>query len=332
MDTLDELLVKASRTFALTIPLLDEPLRRAMSLAYLLMRNADTLEDAFRVPRERRTQGLLRFVDLVERRDAAAAEEWVKEWEHEPGFDDPDHYQVLLQTPRLLRELVELGPPAADIVGLHVVRVATRMARWVARHDDAGRLTLRSVRELDDYCYAVAGIVGEMITELVGLHAHELPLAKLLFLRSVAVDFGAGLQLTNIVKDSWRDAQEGRHYVPVDFLPGEDGRSPERLRPIILLALARLDQGIEYTCALPRNENGVRLFCLLPLVLAAVTLREADARTPELWSGVDVKVGRAEVHDLIGAVHRAVDDNEKIRDLWSQLTGSVRSLRKALSA
>jgi len=332
MDTLDELLVKASRTFALTIPLLDEPLRRAMSLAYLLMRNADTLEDAFRVPRERRTQGLLRFVDLVERRDAETAREWVKEWESEAGFDDPDHHQVLLETPRLIRDLSELSPPAADIVGKHVVRVATRMARWVARHDDEGRLTLRTVRELDDYCYAVAGIVGEMVTELVGLHAQELPLSKLLFLRSVAVDFGAGLQLTNIVKDSWRDAQEGRHYVPTDFLPGEGGVSPERLRPIILLALARLDQGIEYTCALPREERGGRLFCLLPLVLAAATLRETDARAPQLWSGVDVKVSRAEVLDLIGAAHRAVDDNEEIRDLWSQITDPVRSLREALSA
>ena len=59
MKTLEALLVKASRTFALTIPLLEEPLRRTMSVAYLLMRNADTLEDAWRVPRERRRRGLV---------------------------------------------------------------------------------------------------------------------------------------------------------------------------------------------------------------------------------------------------------------------------------
>ena len=105
METIDDLLIKASRTFALTIPLLDEPLRKAMGLAYLLMRNADTLEDAWQVPRERRIQGLMQFVDLVERRDIPGAELWVEAWEHQPGFDDPDHHHVLLQTPRLLREL-----------------------------------------------------------------------------------------------------------------------------------------------------------------------------------------------------------------------------------
>ena len=48
---------------------------------------------------------------------------------------------MLLETPRLIRELSELNPPAADIVGKHVVRVATRMARWVARHDDEGQVS-----------------------------------------------------------------------------------------------------------------------------------------------------------------------------------------------
>ncbi|MCO4770715.1 MAG: squalene/phytoene synthase family protein [Deltaproteobacteria bacterium] len=332
MTSLDELMIKASRTFALTIPLLEEPLRRTMSVAYLLMRNADTLEDAWRVPKDRRRQGLEDFVKLVETRDVAAATEWIEQWRDDNGFDDPDHHEVLLETPRLLQELVDLGPPHAGIVASHVIRVASRMSQWVARHDDAGRLSLGNVRELDDYCYAVAGIVGEMITELVGLQAAELPLARLLFLRSVAVDFGAGLQLTNIVKDSWRDAQEGRHYVPQDFLPGPDGAHPERLRPIVLLALARLDQGIEYTCSLPRAEKGVRLFCLLPLVLAAATLREVHENTVPLWRGEDVKISREEVVDLLGASHRAVDDNEAVRDLWGQLTAPLRRMRQAMSA
>jgi len=332
MSTLDDLLVKASRTFALTIPLLDEDLRQAMSVAYLLMRNADTLEDSYRIDRRRRVQGLERFVELVASRDADAAERWVTGWADTEGFDDLDHHAVLMDTPRLLRDLDALGPPGAEIVAAHVVRVASRMAQWVARHDADNRLTLQGLRELDDYCYAVAGIVGEMITELVGLYAAELPLERLLFLRSVAVDFGAGLQLTNIVKDSWRDAQQGRNYVPVDFHPGDDGSHPERLRPIVLLALARLDQGIEFTCALPVAERGVRLFCLLPLVLAAATLREVHAHTDRLWAGEDVKISREEVVDLLGATHRAVDDNAAIRDLWSQITDEVRRLRHAMSA
>ena len=251
MESIESLLLKASRTFALTIPLLDPPLRQPMSIAYLLMRNADTLEDAWRVSKQRRVDGLRRFLALVSDQDADGAEEWVRAWANEPGFDDPDHHDVLMETPRILRDLRDLEPGMAALIASQVVRVADRMTGWVERHDAQGRLSLGSLRELDDYCYAVAGIVGEMITEMAALTVRELPLAQLLFLRSVAVDFGAGLQLTNIVKDSWRDAQEGRHYLPRDFLPGPDADAAEHLQPIVLLALARLDQGIEYTCALP---------------------------------------------------------------------------------
>ena len=45
-ERLDELLLKTSRTFALSIPVLPQPTRREVTVAYLLFRIADTLEDA----------------------------------------------------------------------------------------------------------------------------------------------------------------------------------------------------------------------------------------------------------------------------------------------
>src|SRR4051812_37988052 len=45
---IDRLLLRTSRTFALAIPELPEPLRREVGVAYLLFRIADTFEDANR--------------------------------------------------------------------------------------------------------------------------------------------------------------------------------------------------------------------------------------------------------------------------------------------
>lgn len=331
--TLDELLERASRTFALTIPLLEGDLRQAMAVAYLLMRNADTLEDAFRIPRRVRAEGLAVWTGIVADGDVGYAHEWVGQWSREDRFDDPEHREVLLETPRLLRELDALPPALGDVVRSHVVRVALRMREWVLRHDDQERLTLDSVRELDDYCYAVAGIVGEMITDLLE-RTLDLPLERRLFLRSLAFDFGAGLQLTNVLKDAWRDAQAGRRYVPPDFAPGRpDGHvEAERQRPIVLLALSRLEQGMSYTLALPVAERGVRLFCLLPLLLAAATLREVDGRADRLWRGVDVKIDRDEVARLVAAAHAAVDDNAAVSALWDDIVAPIRGLRLAMSA
>ncbi len=54
MADLDELLVKTSRTFALSIPPLPEPTRRQVTVAYLLFRLIDTVEDASHWPKQRR--------------------------------------------------------------------------------------------------------------------------------------------------------------------------------------------------------------------------------------------------------------------------------------
>src|SRR5579859_5156289 len=69
MATLDEHLERTSRTFALTIPLLDEPLRRQVTIAYLLFRIADSLEDA-ELPREKRLDLLEGFGALIARPSA----------------------------------------------------------------------------------------------------------------------------------------------------------------------------------------------------------------------------------------------------------------------
>ncbi|MBK7863440.1 MAG: squalene/phytoene synthase family protein, partial [Archangiaceae bacterium] len=62
---LDDLLVKTSRTFALAIPMLPEPTRREVSVAYLLFRIADTFEDATTWPRAERIAALGDFSDAV---------------------------------------------------------------------------------------------------------------------------------------------------------------------------------------------------------------------------------------------------------------------------
>ena len=59
------ILPKVSRTFALTIPQLPQPLRRAVTNAYLLCRIADTIEDepAFSAEEKRRYEDA--FIDAV---------------------------------------------------------------------------------------------------------------------------------------------------------------------------------------------------------------------------------------------------------------------------
>src|SRR5262249_55911514 len=129
---------------------------------------------------------------------------------------DPSHHEgyreLIAETPSVLREFFALRPEAVEPIRSHVIRSARGMAGFIERGRN-GRVELATLQDLRDYCYAVAGIVGEMLTELFLLGRKELlPVATTL--RDRAAFFGEALQLVNILKDAAVDAGEGRQFLP----------------------------------------------------------------------------------------------------------------------
>jgi len=64
--------------------------------------------------------------------------------------------------------------------------------------------------ELDQYCYRVASVVGLLSIEIFG---YANPRS-----REYAIHLGKALQLTNILRDVWTDAERGRIYFPLEEL------------------------------------------------------------------------------------------------------------------
>ena len=293
MADLDGLLERTSRTFALAIPLLPEPTRREVTIAYLLFRVADTLEDAARWDRERRRGALREFVGLLEHPDAREASRSLSaSWLSDPPLDHAGYLELLRELPAVWAELDALAPKSREIIVRHTARTSEGMAAFVARADDLGALALSNLGELRNYCYAVAGIVGELLTELfIAGHAELAAAAPLLQERASA--FGEALQLVNILKDSDADAAEGRAYLPA----GESRSS--------VLALARHDlrEAAEYVLALQAHgaPRGVVAFTALAARLASATLDCLEA------SGPGAKLTRAEVATVVQSLGHALD-------------------------
>jgi farnesyl-diphosphate farnesyltransferase len=212
MSDVGKLLQKTSRTFALTIPFLPAPTRAEVEIAYLLFRIIDTFEDARLWDPQRRIDALRRFVELLER-EPDASEAMARECAAAPPVTHEGYLELLAEMPFVLSQFAALRAPARVLIRKHVARSADCMSDFVARCDAEGKLTLHTLDELGAYCYSVAGIVGEMLTELYLLGRPELmPLAG--ELRAKAAAFGEGLQLINILKDAERDQEEGRTYLP----------------------------------------------------------------------------------------------------------------------
>lgn len=297
MADLEDLLVRTSRTFALSIPQLEGATRQEVTLSYLLLRIADTLEDAAVWSREQRVNALFRFADLLTDADMdavaseARAAAVVKSWLANPPSHHEGYLELIEATGKVLSAYAALDPAARVVIGRHVRRTSVGMAYIVKRTDRNGELRLAGIPDLRDYCYVVAGIVGEMLTELFLLKAPLRSVAEAL--RRRAATFGEALQLVNILKDSTADADEGRTFIA-------SARERE-----LAFKLARADLLIagEYVDRLqsagaPRGYLG---FTGLPVRLAWATLDRVEER------GAGSKLSRPEVAAVVAAMHADLD-------------------------
>jgi farnesyl-diphosphate farnesyltransferase len=299
-------LQRVSRTFALTIPQLPGGLREVVGNAYLLCRIADTIEDDRDLPFAEKRRFASRFIDVVGAREDTAA------------FAAALHPRLSVSATDAERELIRNAPAVLRIT--HSFRPRERaalercvriMADGMARFQEGNvRHGLRDLVELDDYCYHVAGVVGEMLTELFCAHDPDID-ARRDELMPLAVSFGQGLQMTNILKDIWDDLGRGMCWLPRDVFArfGADlrelapGRPPlpgftDGIGVLIGVAHAHLDNALRYTLAIPARQRGIRRFCLWALGMAVLTLRRLDARR-DFTAGAQVKIPRRAVRATV---------------------------------
>ncbi len=294
---LDELLENTSRTFALTIPLLPEPTRRAVTTAYLLFRIADTFEDATRWSVTQRTSALQDFAELLHEPTAQHSESLARAWVANPPVEHDGYVDLLGKTPIVMEAFRDLQSTSRAIIRRHVERTVHGMSGYVSRARDADSLKLRDLHDLREYCYVVAGIVGEMLTELYcDIHGDISAEARYLYKR--ARYYGEGLQLTNILKDSATDATEGRTFLP---------KTLQRSR-VFALARRDLELAEEYLHALQRTRapRGLLAFNALPLLLAWATLDRVEEQGP------GAKLSRPEVFDIVAKMEAALESGAPI--------------------
>jgi farnesyl-diphosphate farnesyltransferase len=288
---IDDLLAKTSRTFALAIPLLPEPTRLQVGIAYLLFRIADTFEDAELWPRARKLAALDRFERLLRRPDPEEARRAAERWLADPPCRHAGYLELLARSPAVLGAFWRQPEAARQLIGDHTRRTVEGMAGFVRRADERGELQLADLEDLEGYCYVVAGIVGELLTELFLLGRRSLAPVRA-FLSERSARFGEALQLVNIVKDALADAAHGRRFLP----PAAD------LGEVVALARRDLQEATRYTLSLQRAgaPRGIVAFVALPVRLAQATLDLVEQRGP------GAKLSRPDVARIAEALNQAL--------------------------
>ena len=315
------LLQGVSRTFALTIPQLPPDLYKAVGNGYLLCRIADTIEDEPGLSPEQKAIFSQQFIQVLE--GGLAAQQL--SFNLLPALPNASaaEQELLEQIPSVIRLTHSFTPPQQAAL-IRCVRIMTEGMVSFQRHSSLAGL--QDMAELDRYCYVVAGVVGEMLTDLFcdyspQIAEHEAELRKL------AVSFGQGLQMTNILKDIWDDRARGMCWLPQSVFD-EVGFELQQLSPehqpiefteglaqLIHIARHHLADALHYVLLIPRREQGIRRFCLWALGMALLTLRKIHAH-PKFTDGKQVKISRQAVKTTILVSNMAGYSNMALRSLF----------------
>lgn len=298
-----EHLQKVSRTFALTIPVLPSPLNDYVSLSYLMCRTCDTIEDDPKITHELRVQELHNYVKAV--RKEIDHVKWTN-YMHDTLKDTsvPDEVALLKDLPIVMERLYSYPKNVSDFI----VKCLDIMSDGMAYQQSHDKVSKQS--DLDLYCYSVAGVVGELLAELFMNHSPCLAQKRDLFM-PLSVSFGEGLQMTNIIKDIWDDANRGVCWLPLGLQNNPDSdemkvyfstlskdRKIELLNEQIKIACGHLRNGVKFMSLVPIREQGIRKFCAWCVAMAFLSLQKVY-ENPLFTDGKQVKISRQQVQSVV---------------------------------
>ncbi|MDD9270235.1 squalene/phytoene synthase family protein [Paenibacillus sp. GCM10023248] len=252
------MLKKTSRTFYIPISNLDFGLKEAVASAYLCMRAIDEIEDHNELTDELKMELLIGINEAFTSPDIKEATQKIL---------SPYRTELPAVTMQLDEWALLCPTSGAPIVYHYIAKMALHMAEWV--HNG---WNIHTEEDLDRYTYSVAGMVGEMLSELWLWHdGTQSDLMK-------AIAFGRGLQAVNILRNRVEDLNRG-----VDFFP--DGWGFKEMQQYTCRNLQTADSYIA-----DLKDGPALKFCKVPLALAHATVNLIAAGGSKLTRDAVVKI------------------------------------------
>lgn len=277
---------QTSRSFSAVIQALDEELRHAICIFYLVLRALDTVEDDMTIPLDKKVPMLQNFHSYLYEPDWCFLESQEK-----------DH-QVLEDFPTISLEFRNLAEEFRAVISETCQKMGCGMAEYLEKE-------VNSEREWDKYCHYVAGLVGIGLSRLFSASGLEDPTCGEDTVLSNSL--GLFLQKTNIIRDFLEDLREGRVFWPKEVWSKyvkrlEDFQEPQNmdvavqcLNELITNALQHIPDILLYLSRL-RNQS-VFNFCAIPQVMAIATLA-ACYNNQQVFKGV-VKIRKGQAVTLM---------------------------------
>ncbi len=282
---------QVSRSFAFCIARLEDDLRLWVSISYLLCRMLDTIEDSSWKNETAKLQSFKLFQNFIL---VSPSEHEVHIWQHQFNAEIPAGERTLLAESFLIfSDFHELPIHIRS----KICRGVLNMSRGMLYFSKKGSSRLKTLAEVNQYCFFVAGVVGELLTDL---QSEKTIFLKVENLTLLSHHFGLFLQKINLLKDQFKDEAEGRFLVP------------SRSQLFQSLAI-NARYSLEYIQSIPIQSSGYRLFCSWSLFLGIYSLDWIQ----KSWAlKVLDKIPRILTEQLMLKIQSIIDDNKALESLF----------------
>lgn len=299
MNLRDTMVRDVSRTFALSIEVLPNELRKSIGIAYLMFRISDGIEDHAGMSVERKVALLDRWAAVLEGKEAPST---LVSATTDLDSTDPENH-IIQQTQQVLDWLHTLPPAEQEPIVQHVYDTTVGMARW-QQHGPY----VADEADLDDYMHEVAGRVGYLVTDLFALHSPAIA-EKRDYLMPLSRECGLALQTVNVIRGMRKDYERGWVFTPQSYMQSagltrdnlfDAAHRTQALQVVTMLADKadrHLEYGLTYVESFPRREHRIRLALMWPFFFAVRTL--ALSRSNPAVLGTEAKITRQEVGRIV---------------------------------
>ena len=302
-------LQSVSRSFALTIPLVEEALLAPIMVGYLEARILDTFEDDIgkrHVSLEERVHAMNAIMEILERPDSQMAKRKAKELAREAeDWVQDEHY----------RGLVKNFDKVLTVHRSLDERTKASMVRWMHEMNAGMQKYLQqpvySFEDLNEYCYFVAGTPSGFLTELIRTRAKKLTPKASQVLHDNERDFGLFLQKVNIIRDFREDILQNekifwpgylfdKHQLkPQELLdPAHEKQAMEMLNAMVDNAVTHVTPVHDYLTAVPDEYAGFRQGAAINFAMGVATLGKVRGNRDVFYGDRPVKITH-EARDLI---------------------------------
>lgn len=298
-----EILPGISRSFSyIIINLRNKNLRNSICTAYILFRIADTIEDSLAHP-DTKKDLFAQFLKILENKNNFNENEIYQFIEHTKKLENINNQErALLHNSEYALDAYFLIKE--DFIRKSIYKWLSEMIKGMIIYQ---KKPINNFKDLDDYCYYVAGTVGHLLSEI--FYFHNLLLACPNDIKPDILSFALLLQKVNIIRDIYADKDNNRFFWPLEIFPdllSTKKITPNTLHPYQKLAalkkmlnnvLSNLRSASAYVPLLSKKDISIRYFCIVSILLAVKTLKKI-VKHPNVFES-NIKVSKLSFYTVL---------------------------------